>query len=124
MLEKNQWVLYDDEVARIDRYLEHSNQYIILIPCEYNWPYKDTIYKHMGSTHKQVQPCEAKPIQAPVFQQGQRVFYTGPDTKYIKTGVVGIINYIDKGSLYPYGLQTEENQGDFVSPFNLQPINY
>lgn len=28
------------------------------------------------------------------------------------------------GSLYPYGLQTEEKQGDFVSPFNLQPINY
>lgn len=46
------------------------------------------------------------------------------NTKYIQTGVIGVINYIDNGSLYPYGLQTEEKQGDFVSPFNLQPINY
>lgn len=78
----------------------------------------------MGSTHKQVQPCEVEPIEAPVFQHGQRVLYTGSDTKYIKTGVVGIINYIDNESLYPYCLQTEEKQGDFVSPFNLQPIDY
>jgi hypothetical protein len=65
-----------------------------------------------------------EPIEVPVFQQGQRVLYIAPDTKYIKTGVVGIINYIDNESLYPYGLQTEEKQGDFVSPFNLQPIDY
>lgn len=36
MLEKNQWVLYDGEVARIDRYLDHLNEYLILIPCEYD----------------------------------------------------------------------------------------
>jgi hypothetical protein len=78
----------------------------------------------MGTEDKQVQSCDVKPIEAPVFQVGQRVLYTGPDTKYIQTGVIGVINYIDNESLYPYGLQTEEKQGDFVSPFNLQPINY
>lgn len=124
MLEKNQWVLYNNEVALIERYLNHTNEYLILIQCEYDWPYKDTSYKHMGSTHKQVKPYDVEPIEVPVFQQGQRVLYTGPDTKYIQTGVIGVINYIDNESLYPYGLQTEEKQGDFVSPFNLQPINY
>lgn len=124
MLEKNQWVLYNGKVALIYRYLNHLNKYLILIQREYNWPYKDTSLKHIGFVHKQVKPDEVEPIEARVFQLGQRVLYTGPDTKYIKSGVIGIINYIDKGSLYPYGLQTEENQGDFVSPFNLQPINY